>query len=67
VKPGFVRTGLTDGLPEPPFAADPEVVARHVLRAIERGRPVAYVPPIWRVVMAGVRALPRAMMRRLRF
>jgi NAD(P)-dependent dehydrogenase (short-subunit alcohol dehydrogenase family) len=67
VKPGFVRTGLTDGLPEPPFAADPEVVAQHVLRAIERGRPVAYVPPIWRVVMAVVRALPRALMRRLRF
>jgi short-subunit dehydrogenase len=67
VKPGFVRTGLTDGLPEPPFAADPEVVAQHVLRASERGRPVAYVPPIWRVVMAVVRALPRALMRRLRF
>jgi short-subunit dehydrogenase len=67
VKPGFVRTGLTDGLPEPPFAADPDVVARHVLRAIERGRPVAYAPPIWRVVMAVIRLLPRALMRRLSF
>lgn len=67
VKPGFVRTGLTDGLPEPPFAADPEAVARSVLRAIERGHPVVYAPPIWRAVMAMVRALPRALMRRLRF
>jgi NAD(P)-dependent dehydrogenase (short-subunit alcohol dehydrogenase family) len=67
VKPGFVRTGLTDGLPEPPFAAEPEVVARTVLRAIERGRPVVYAPPIWRLVMTAVRWLPRALMRRARF
>lgn len=67
VKPGFVRTGLTDGLPEPPFAADPEAVARRVVRALERGRPVVYVPPVWRLVMAMVRALPRAVLRRASF
>jgi short-subunit dehydrogenase len=67
VKPGFVRTGLTDGLPEPPFAAEPDAVARTVLRAIERGRPVVYAPPIWRAVMAVVKALPRAVLRRVRF
>ena len=67
VKPGFVRTGLTDGLPEPPFAADPEAVARGVVRAIERGRPVVYAPPVWRLVMAAVRALPRGVLRRVRF
>jgi NAD(P)-dependent dehydrogenase (short-subunit alcohol dehydrogenase family) len=67
VKPGFVRTGLTDGLPEPPFASDPEVAARTVVRAIERGRPVAYAPPVWRLVMAVIAALPRAVLRRARF
>jgi short-subunit dehydrogenase len=67
VKPGFVRTGLTDGLPEPPFAADADAVARSVLRAIERGRPVVYAPPIWRAVMAVVKRLPRSVLRRVRF
>ena len=67
VKPGFVRTGLTAGLPEPPFAADPERVARDVVRALERGRPIVYTPPVWRAVMALVRALPRAVLRRARF
>lgn len=68
VKPGFVRTGMTQGLPEPPFAADPEPVARRVLAALEDGRRgVLYVPPIWRLVMAAVRSLPRAVMRRARF
>ena len=67
VKPGFVRTGLTDGLPEPPFASDPELAARCIVRAIERGRPVVYAPPVWRAVMAVVKALPRAVLRRARF
>jgi NAD(P)-dependent dehydrogenase (short-subunit alcohol dehydrogenase family) len=68
VKPGFVRTAMTQGLPEPPFAADPEPVARRVAEAIERGRTgVLYAPPIWRLVMAVIRGLPRAVMRRARF
>jgi len=67
VKPGFVRTSMTAGLPEPPFAGDPEDVARVVLRAIDRGTPVVYVPPIWRWVMLVIRLLPRAVMRRVGF
>jgi NAD(P)-dependent dehydrogenase (short-subunit alcohol dehydrogenase family) len=68
VKPGFVRTGMTQGLPEPPFAADPEPVARRVLAALEGGRRgVVYAPPVWRLVMAAVGMLPRAVMRRARF
>jgi NAD(P)-dependent dehydrogenase (short-subunit alcohol dehydrogenase family) len=68
VKPGFVRTGMTQGLPEPPFASDPEPVARRVAAALERGRSgVLYAPAVWRLVMAVVRALPRAVLRRARF
>jgi NAD(P)-dependent dehydrogenase (short-subunit alcohol dehydrogenase family) len=67
VKPGFVRTSMTEGLPEPPFAADPDAVARRVLAAIDRGTPVVYAPPIWALIMAVIRLLPRAIMRRLDF
>jgi short-subunit dehydrogenase len=67
VKPGFVRTGMTEGLPETPFAGEPEAVAKVVARAIERGTPVVYAPPIWRLVLLVVRALPRAVMRRVAF
>ena len=67
VKPGFVRTGMTAGLQAPPFAGDPEDVARVVLRAIDRRTPVVYAPPVWRWVMLVVRSLPRFVMRRLRF
>ena len=47
IKPGFVRTGMTAGLPEPPFAADVEDVAAGVVRAIDRGASVQYVPTVW--------------------
>jgi short-subunit dehydrogenase len=67
VKPGFVRTGMTAGLKEPPFAADPDDVAPAIVRAIDRGTPQIYVPAIWRLVMLVIRSLPRAAMRRLGF
>ena len=67
VRPGFVRTGMTAGLPVPPFAGDPEPVAAAVLKGIDAGRPVVYVPGVWRWVMLAIRALPRTAMRRIRF
>jgi decaprenylphospho-beta-D-erythro-pentofuranosid-2-ulose 2-reductase len=67
VKPGFVRTSMTEGLPEPPFAADAEPVARRALAALERGTPVVYAPAIWRWIMMVIRMLPRAVMRRVGF
>jgi NAD(P)-dependent dehydrogenase (short-subunit alcohol dehydrogenase family) len=67
VKPGFIRTAMTSGLPEAPFAADPEEIAPALVRALDRGTPVVYVPGIWRLVMLVVRNLPRAVMRRVGF
>lgn len=67
VKPGFVRTGLTEGLPVPPFAGEPEPVARAVLRALDAGRRVVYAPPAWRWIMLVIRSLPHVVMRRIRF
>jgi len=65
VKPGFVRTSMTEGLPSPPFAADPEDVVAPVLAAIDRRTPVVYVPRIWALVMFVIRRLPRAVLRRI--
>ena len=67
IKPGFVKTSMTDGLKPPPFAAEPERVAEDVLRAIDRGSPVVYTPSIWGLIMLVIRWLPRAVMRRIAF
>ena len=67
VKPGFVKTGMTAGLTPPPFAGEPEPVAKRVLAAIERGAPVVYAPAMWQLVMLVIRSLPRFIMRRIGF
>ena len=67
VKPGFVKTSMTAGLDPPPFAGEPEAVAKRVLKAIDRGEPEVYVPWIWRWIMWVIRLLPRFVMRRIGF
>jgi short-subunit dehydrogenase len=58
---------MTAGLPVPPFAGEPEAVARDVARAMDAGRPLVYTPAVWRWVMLVIRALPRAILRRVQF
>jgi decaprenylphospho-beta-D-erythro-pentofuranosid-2-ulose 2-reductase len=67
VKPGFVKTGMTAGLKPPPFAGEPEQVARDVVRALDRKKPVLYTPGPWALVMFVIRLLPRFIMRKIGF
>ncbi len=67
VKPGFVKTSMTEGLKPPPFAGEPGQVARDIVRALGRGTPVLYTPRIWALVMFVIRLLPRFVMRRIGF
>jgi short-subunit dehydrogenase len=67
VKPGFVRTAMTAGLPVPPFAGEPDAVARRVVAAMDADRHDVYAPGVWRFVMLLIRALPRAVLRRVQF
>jgi decaprenylphospho-beta-D-erythro-pentofuranosid-2-ulose 2-reductase len=67
IKPGFVKTSMTDGLTPPPFAGEPADVAKDVLRAVDRGTPVLYTPRMWALVMLIIRWLPRFVMRRIGF
>lgn len=65
IKPGFVDTPMTAAFPKGILWAKPGKVARVIVRAIDRRRPVVYAPGIWRAVMAGVRAIPERTARRL--
>lgn len=67
VKPGFVKTGMTEGLKPPPFAGEPDAVAAQVIAGLDAGRRVIYAPSIWWAVMTVIRALPRFVMRRVGF
>jgi decaprenylphospho-beta-D-erythro-pentofuranosid-2-ulose 2-reductase len=67
VRPGFVRTRMTAGLPPPPLAIDVDGVARAVVAGIRAGRTVVYAPAAFRAVSAALVVMPRALLRRLRF
>ena len=67
VKPGFVRTRMTAGMKLPgPLTAEPAEVGRAIYRrAEERRADVIYVRPVWRLVMAIIRAIPERIFKRL--
>lgn len=68
VKPGYVATPLLAGAKIPRFlpVITPERAARLILAAARRrGGATAYIPGVWRPIMALVRALPSPLMRRL--
>jgi decaprenylphospho-beta-D-erythro-pentofuranosid-2-ulose 2-reductase len=65
VRPGFVRSKMTEGLPEAPLATSPEAVADAIVKGIRQGRHTVWVPGAMRWVMSGLRHAPRAVFRRL--
>lgn len=67
VKPGFVKTGMTAGLKPPPFAGEPDQVARDVVKAMDDKKPMLYTPGMWALVMLVIRFLPRFIMRKIGF
>ena len=67
VKPGFVRTRMTDGLDLPArLTATPEEVAEAVVEAIRRRRDVVYVRRIWRWIMWIIRAMPERVFKKMK-
>jgi len=66
VKPGPVQTQMTDGLQHAARFADPQQVARDIVRALDRGSPdVLYTPRIWRYIMTAIKWVPEAIFKRL--
>jgi hypothetical protein len=66
VKPGFVRTRMTEGLPLPgPVTAKPEQVARDVFKAYRGRRNEVYTLWMWRYIMLVIKLIPEAIFKRL--
>jgi decaprenylphospho-beta-D-erythro-pentofuranosid-2-ulose 2-reductase len=65
VRPGFVRTQMTSGMPDGPFAIGADDVARAVVEGLASGRETVWVPAKLGPLFAVLRLLPRAVWRRL--
>jgi decaprenylphospho-beta-D-erythro-pentofuranosid-2-ulose 2-reductase len=65
VRPGFVRSKMTEGRPAVPMATTPEAVARDIVKGLEDGAEVVWSPGKLRPVFFLLGLLPEPIWRRL--
>jgi short-subunit dehydrogenase len=66
VKPGFVRTKMTEGMKLPPaITATPQQVARDIYKAYTKKRDVLYTLWMWRWIMLIIRLIPERIFKKL--
>ncbi|WP_040492980.1 SDR family NAD(P)-dependent oxidoreductase [Ilumatobacter nonamiensis] len=65
VRPGFVRSAMTEGMDEAPFACDPSDVAEAVASGLRRRKSVVWAPGMLRGVFTVLRVLPGFLWRKL--
>jgi short-subunit dehydrogenase len=59
VKPGFVKTKMTQGMDLPTrLLASPEAVAATIYKAVIRRKDTVYAKPVWRYIMAIIVHIP---------
>lgn len=65
VRPGFVRSAMTAGMDEAPFACDPTDVAAAVAAGLRSKKSVVWAPGVLRYVFAVLRLVPGFVWRKL--
>jgi decaprenylphospho-beta-D-erythro-pentofuranosid-2-ulose 2-reductase len=65
VRPGFVRTKMTEGRDPAPLSVDADDVAAAIVKGVAGGDDLVWVPAAMRGVMSGLRHVPRALFRKL--
>jgi decaprenylphospho-beta-D-erythro-pentofuranosid-2-ulose 2-reductase len=63
VRPGFVRSRMTEGMPAQPFATTPEAVAAAIVTGLQKNQEIIWAPGILRLVFGIMRVLPRPVWR----
>jgi decaprenylphospho-beta-D-erythro-pentofuranosid-2-ulose 2-reductase len=67
VKPGFMDTKMTEGLPlNPALTASPKKAAEGIYKAFKNKNNVAYVLPIWAIIMLIIRNIPEFIFKKLK-
>jgi decaprenylphospho-beta-D-erythro-pentofuranosid-2-ulose 2-reductase len=65
VRPGFVRTKMTEGMDDAPLAVNAQQVAEIAVAAARKGKELVWAPAPFRFVMSALRHIPRPIFRRL--
>ena len=65
IRPGFVATPMTAHLRRNALFAEPNTIARGIVKAIERRKDVVYLPAVWAAIMLVIRSIPQALFKKL--
>lgn len=65
VKPGFVDTAMTWGIPGMFLVASPDDVAQDILKAVTKRRDVIYTPFFWCAIMGIIKAIPERIFKKM--
>ena len=67
VKPGFMDTKMTQGMPlNPALTASPHQAACLIYKAYKRKKSTAYIIPVWRIIMFIIRNIPEWIFKRMK-
>jgi short-subunit dehydrogenase len=66
VKPGFVDTAMTFGLPGLFLVANPQDVGEKLAASAEKGKDEVYIPGFWRYIMAIIKSIPERLFKTLK-
>jgi len=66
IKPGFVDTAMTYGLPGMFLVASPQYIGERIVAALGRSADVVYLPWFWRYIMLMIRLIPEFVFKRMK-
>lgn len=67
ILPGFMDTKMTQGMPlNPKLTAQPKQAAQHIVKAYKKKKDIAYILPIWWVIMMIIKNIPEFIFKKLK-
>lgn len=66
IKPGYVDTAMTFGLPHLFLVTSPKKVGEQIAKALNKRGDVVYIPWFWRYIMWIIRSIPECLFKRLK-
>ena len=66
IKPGFVDTAMTFGLPGMFLVASPQTIGKQIVRTLSKSTDIAYLPGFWRFIMLIIKHVPEFIFKRMK-
>jgi short-subunit dehydrogenase len=66
IKPGFVDTAMTYGLPGLFLVASPQYVGQRIVGSLTKSADVVYLPWFWRYIMFIIKCIPEPVFKRMK-